>query len=368
MHFTQVLVPIAGVTALTLSVVTDARAGEAIGATTSALVYDGDTRQEAALHPDPALRWLAETASAALVLTANLRIKDGRVQMDAPSLADDLNLCARERFDEQPVLAECSGVLVARDLVLTAGHCVDDAAKCDALSIVFGYAVSPEGTVELRPEQVFPCAELVARERSNIAEPLLHDYALLRLGRSVPEELVPATVRARPVFSGEPVALIGNGLGLPTKIDGDGRVTDARSEFLDYFGGRFDLFHRGSGSGVFDVHGMLLGIAVRGGSDFEGEESCLSLRSVDSTTSSAEEATYAANALSRAGYAHLVATAEAQPAPPARGDGCSVGASHADSTRLFSTSLFALVGWLRRRRVRPRSRKRVRFSDRHPDE
>ena len=45
--------------------------------------------------------------------------------MDLRSLKKELNLCADERFADQPVIPHpCTGFLVGPNLLLTAGHCV----------------------------------------------------------------------------------------------------------------------------------------------------------------------------------------------------------------------------------------------------
>jgi hypothetical protein len=68
---------------------------------------------------------------------------------------------------------------------------------------------------------------------------------------------------------GDAVALVGHGAGLPAKIAAGAHVVAARAGVRDYFSADVDGFEGGSGSGVFDAQGALVGIAARGGTDFE---------------------------------------------------------------------------------------------------
>lgn len=50
-----------------------------------------------------------------------------------PTHAKDYYLCMGEKFAEQPVIANCSGALVAPDVIMTAGHCLQTEADCKDL-------------------------------------------------------------------------------------------------------------------------------------------------------------------------------------------------------------------------------------------
>src|SRR5688572_26374657 len=86
-------------------------------------------------------------------------------------------LCAGELFETQPALSACSGVLIAEDLVLTAGHCTNG---CGDLRFVFDYALTPSGTLPtLTQDDVYRCDATVAEHDS----PSGLDYAILHLTR-----------------------------------------------------------------------------------------------------------------------------------------------------------------------------------------
>ncbi|MBN20907.1 MAG: hypothetical protein CL678_06410 [Bdellovibrionaceae bacterium] len=60
------------------------------------------------------------------VFNRNPHLQSLSIKHALKTLKEEKNLCSGESFEFQYSLSECSGVLVAPDLVLTAGHCVKD--------------------------------------------------------------------------------------------------------------------------------------------------------------------------------------------------------------------------------------------------
>jgi hypothetical protein len=177
------------------------------------------------------------------------------------------------------VLAFCSGVLIDDDLVLTAGHCLKASARspeeaCRETSFVFDFHYRAAGTLsEIAATDVFGCQDLVAFSTPGSNEEG-SDYALVQLDRA-PRARKPARLAAAEAAErviGDRVHLVGNGAGLPTKIDSGGTIAGT-------YGGAYlladtDSFGAGSGSAVFDASMSLLAIQVRGLSDWQGGLDC----------------------------------------------------------------------------------------------
>jgi len=257
--------------------------GDGAAAYASPLIYGADDRENWYQLDEPLLRALAADATVALVDSSLAAIDDrGVVSLPDDSYRELYDLCEGEAFADEPSIARCSGVLIADDLVLTAAHCLR-ALPCEALSLVFGFYYAAEDELnEIRDDDVFACEGVAAFRYERGAGGATVDYAVLRLDRPAqgrrPARVDRDAAHPRP---GEHVAVIGNGAGLPTKIDRRARVTaaqDGASSFVI----AADTFHGGSGSGVYDSAGTLHGVLVRGGEDYEsGEDGCQRVRVAD---------------------------------------------------------------------------------------
>lgn len=305
-----------------------------ISRTASELIYDEDGRCNVRDCASDMFLELGLGVTVAIIPKERLQLlPDGGVDVAVSSLRGTYQFCDVDiPFGQEPVLAECSGVLVAPDLVLTAGHCVDSAEQCASHYVVFNYAVNREGALMLRASDIFECGEVLAREVSEWGATEVYDHALLRLA-SEARRRRRVRVRTSPLETGESVVLLGNGQGLPTKID-EGVVISPGEKARDFFAAQIDNFEKGSGSPVFDLDGRLLGIAVRGGVDYDTKDTCYRIRRVEGASGLSEHISYADTALRRASLSSgvdvpaldvILDELRDESVPLPTGGGCSMG-------------------------------------------
>jgi len=246
-------------------------------------IYGDDNRLDY-YQASPDMKRLADSV-VSLWPSAQTRLNGGGYDLATVSFGDALNLCPGETFREQPIGAFCSGTLVGEDIVMTAGHCITDEAKCADTKFVFGYNIDSAGgaaRTTVPAKDVYGCKKIIKRDLDkqypgiiglalNIIKAVLNkagpDYALVQLDRKVADRAPLPVNRNKDLKEGAPVFVIGHPVGLPVKIAGDAKVRD--NGHRAWFTTDLDTFGGNSGSAVFNARTNLIeGILVRGGTDF----------------------------------------------------------------------------------------------------
>lgn len=258
------------------------------------VVYGADDRQDVYAFGNAA--WAAQAAgfSAVMVDRATLDVSNpDDIGLPAKTLATEFEVCADERFATQLAAGLCSATLIAPDLVLTSGQCID-AAACSTTAFVFDYAMTSASTrATITSADVYPCAAVVARERTATL-----DYAVVRLDRDVAGR-TPARVSTGTagIPAGRKLLVAGYPSGLPLKLADGASVRDARAATTDFFVAGMDSFGN-AGSGVFDaISKQLVGVHVRGAADYVADGSCNRVNACPPTGCRGQDATYAFRAI-----------------------------------------------------------------------
>ena len=225
------------------------------------IIYGEDNRVDTFQCTNPLFKTLAKS-TAAQVANENIKIRGNAAELRGKSLGEVFKLCEKERFFHQPFVANCSGFLVAPDIVVSAGHCFEmGPSMCSKHSWVFDYKVDHEKqtNVSVPSSSVYKCKEVIEWKLTRT-----QDYAVIRLDRKVTDR---APVKLATDFKvGTEVVLIGHPSGLPQKIADQGFV---KSVSETEFRATVDAFQINSGSAVFNAKtGDLMGILVRGKMDY----------------------------------------------------------------------------------------------------
>jgi hypothetical protein len=270
------------------------------------VAYVEDNRLDICKSSNGMLNTIAQQAIVALMDGSLFQMADSdgtynRAVLSTTPLGDQQRLCSDERFLTQPTSSLCSGTLIAPDRVLTAGHCMDEIA-CLSRRFVFNYLYTNDSCSmpPITKDDVYRCVDFVRVETDTV------DYAVVFLDRAVTGR-TPVRVQseAKAVDLYQTVNLIGFGSGIPAKIDSGGFVLNPRADILDFFVATTDSFAGNSGSGAFNDCGELIGVLVRGQTDYVTDGKCNRVNVVacrDATCSrvEAEELTYAWRAIAAA--------------------------------------------------------------------
>lgn len=230
-------------------------------------LYGEDDRREYADLDDETLRRVARATPALVDESKVSEAGDSSVRLAADTLAEERGLCPSVRFSDQPAPVDCSGFLVAPDILVTAGHCIESADICESTRAVFGFRYGDDQSeIDTVPEgDVYECESILSREWQ---PQRTYDYAVIRLDRPV-EEVEPLRFRTDGTVPEETsLAIAGYPMGVPLKITPGGSIVENSEEL--WFRYDLDAFGGNSGSPVVDAEtGLVEGIHVRGATDFE---------------------------------------------------------------------------------------------------
>jgi V8-like Glu-specific endopeptidase len=227
------------------------------------VIYGDDNRVDVFESTNSAFVELSKS-TAAMIAGSSLKTVNGEVEISGSTL-QARGICAKERFSKQISAANCSGFLVSENIMVTAGHCIKDAADCASYKWVFDYKVdaADQGKLTVQSSSVYSCTKILARKLENFGK---DDYAMFEIDRKVTDRRPLSFRKTGKVAKGDAIVVIGHPTGLPTKI-ADG--ANVRSLSGKYFTANLDTYGGNSGSAVINVKtSEVEGILVRGENDY----------------------------------------------------------------------------------------------------
>ena len=246
------------------------------------VVYGEDNRVNLAESKNELFKTVARS-TAGMIPNDSIELKfEGILALlKAKTLQESMNLCPGESFADEVTAANCSGFLVGRDLLVTAGHCMRSESDCQNNKWVFDYRqdiLSKGKEVYVSVANMYGCKKIVQQVLDSKTK---NDFALIQLDREV-EDREPLTFRIDDKIADDAsLVVIGHPSGLPTKIADGAKVRKNDNNF--FFVANLDTFGGNSGSAVFNAHtGLVEGILVRGENDYESdsvdEKNCMRVK------------------------------------------------------------------------------------------
>jgi len=240
-------------------------------------VYQWDDRHEWQDHDNNILRDYGDSVAAMVLNSRLIPNRDlSEFTFAQIPIKESARICAQERFSQQTSLATCSGFLVAEDILLTAGHCVQNADEWRNYQWVFDFK---KGTQKFSRNQVYGFKKIISR-KDHQSRFKIQDYALIKLQRSTGRPGLPYRTSGK-VKKNTALAMIGYPLGLPLKITDHAWVQKKTlKELINpfhrfskknyYFNANLDAYAGNSGSPVINLEtGLVEGILSNGHSDFK---------------------------------------------------------------------------------------------------
>ncbi len=236
------------------------------------VIYGDDNRQD--IFQVTNSRDLALADSTVVLMShSNLTLNGSHYDIDAETFGRAFGLCTTEPYFNQPTAGFCSGSLVADDIIITAGHCIETIDECNAARFVFGYAVKKDGVFPTTTpaSEVYSCDKIIARKKENYGA----DYAVIKLSQKVTGHAPLPINRSNDLKVSDPIGVIGHPSGLPTKISFGGESVVRDVSKPGFFVTNLDTYGGNSGSAVFNTKtGLVEGILVRGETDFVYQNGC----------------------------------------------------------------------------------------------
>lgn len=237
-------------------------------------VYGADNRQEIYSVRDVSMQEQALSVAAHITATRLTPVAGG-YKLLTKKLKESIPLCYGQNYVDQSAVANCTGFLVAPNLVVTAGHCMSERNSCSSFKWVFDYQEGVFNPNKILAENVYSCKKILGLQLDSDSK---LDYAVVQLDRKVTGRVPLAYRKKGKVKDFSSVYVIGHPSGLTAKFSDDAKVYENDNRI--YFKADLDTFGGNSGSPIFNEStGVVEGILVRGDKDYvlDSSKTCLNV-------------------------------------------------------------------------------------------
>jgi V8-like Glu-specific endopeptidase len=237
-----------------------------------------DVKQVLSQQSQPRLEQIAK-ATAALLRT------DDDHFLNPKKFGDIYKFCSEEKFLEQNLFSYCSGTLIAKNKILTAGHCVRSLKDCSDIRIAFDYFENAD-IPKIQSGKILKCKKISAWSKP-VSQVQLIDYAVIELEQDVLDrQPIVMSNSLQNSQQQDRIYSVGHPLGLPMKlVQGYFNSADKKADLLTprsaYRPAHMNSHPGLSGSGVYNENLELSGILVRGEANIERDGMCSRIRTCD---------------------------------------------------------------------------------------
>lgn len=259
------------------------------------VIYGEDNRSNIYDTEDQKLIKLSKSIA---VMTYNYKLRKNRDDSNyykyskTPAFVS-YDICDDEPFAKEFILGNCTGFLIAKDTLITAGHCLSTQETCTNTSWVFDQVTS-NGLV--KKSNTFKCKKII-QTGVNVskANHFYQDYTVLELEEKPSEANRPyLELSEEALHLGDSLYTIGSPFGTPLKFADDGYITSLTSlessiiEYArqagdedrhyplkvdEYFMTNLDTFSGNSGSPIFSSRsGKVVGLLSSGSIDWDFDD------------------------------------------------------------------------------------------------
>lgn len=190
--------------------------------------------------------------------------QDSKFKLSTISFVDAQSLCSSEKFKNQPIASFCSGFAIGKNVIVTAGHCIESEDDLKTIRFIFDFKYIAQNSVKtvFEKQLILSGKRIISRINSGNM-----DYSIIETNEIIPEVRRLKLNLASKIKDKESVYVIGHPVGLPLKIAGGAFVRNNTDSL--FFSANLDTYGGNSGSPVFNSRTHLVeGILVRGETDF----------------------------------------------------------------------------------------------------